>query len=383
MQPLQRGQTLLEGGVERADGPCELVPHRRGAVSRLDTKESALQLDAGPVPHRAAVRDRGRLQHDAAHLPRAMGELAHEPRLPDAGLADHRHRTARARSDPLERGQEPLQVHLTAHERREPARGEGLGARLRGGSAGHLVHLDGRVQPPHRHRAQRARGDPAGGQRDGVAGGEGGPGGGRLLHPRGQVHGRPHRGVGHGEVVLDRAHHHLARVQPHADLKRHAHAPPHDIAEGADPLLHAEGGIAGADRMVLVGERRAEQRHDPVPHHLIHRPLVTVDGFHHLLEDLVEDAPRLLGIPIGEELHGPLHVGEEHGHLLALAGQPRPRVANARGEMRRGVHVRRAEARGVGRGHQGSPAGRAEAGAGLRRVAAAGTGGHAGTPTDI
>ena len=123
----------------------------------------------------------------------------------------------------LERREEPLQVRLAPHERREPARGEGLGAGLRGGGARHLVHLDGRVQPlarapgPAARVATRPRG-----QRDGVAGGEDGAGLGHLLHPRGQVHGRPHRGVGHGQVVLDGAHHHLARVQPHADLKRHA-----------------------------------------------------------------------------------------------------------------------------------------------------------------
>ena len=71
--------------------------------------------------------------------------------------------------------------------------------------------------------------------------------------------------------------------------------------------------------MILVGERRAEQRHDAVAHHLVDRALVAMDGLHHPFEHRVEDAPRLFGIAVGEQLHGALEVGEEHGDLLALA----------------------------------------------------------------
>ena len=47
--------------------------------------------------------------------------------------------------------------------------------------------------------------------------------------------------------------------------------------------------------MVLMSTRRAEQRHNPVAHHLIHRALVAVHGFHHVLEDRVEQLARVLG----------------------------------------------------------------------------------------
>ena len=50
-------------------------------------------------------------------------------------------------------------------------------------------------------------------------------------------------------------------------------------------------------------ERRAEQRHDPVAHHLVDRALVAVDRFHHVLEHRIEDLPRFLGIAVGEQLH--------------------------------------------------------------------------------
>jgi len=34
--------------------------------------------------------------------------------------------------------------------------------------------------------------------------------------------------------------------------------------------------------------------------------------------DWVKDLPRLFEVAIGEQLHRPLEIGEEHGHLLAL-----------------------------------------------------------------
>ena len=71
--------------------------------------------------------------------------------------------------------------------------------------------------------------------------------------------------------------------------------------------------------MVLVGERRPEQRHDPVAHHLVDGALVAVDRLHHAFEHRVEERPRLLGIAVGEQLHRALEVGEQDGDLLALA----------------------------------------------------------------
>ena len=51
--------------------------------------------------------------------------------------------------------------------------------------------------------------------------------------------------------------------------------------------------------MILVGDGRPEQRHDPVAHHLVHGPLVAVDRLHHALEHRVEELARFLGIAVG------------------------------------------------------------------------------------
>ena len=133
-----------------------------------------------------------------------------------------------------------------------------------------------------------------------------------------------HSGVVHAEVASDGANDDLARVDAHADLHLDAVRAARVLGVSADRVLHPERRVARAHRVILVSERRAEERHDAVAHHLIHGALVAVDGLHHALEDGIEDLPRLFRIAVGEELHRALEVGEQHGHLLALTfgGQP-------------------------------------------------------------
>jgi hypothetical protein len=98
-----------------------------------------------------------------------------------------------------------------------------------------------------------------------------------------------------------------------------------------DGLLYAKGGIARPDRVVLVGKRRAEQRHDPVAHDLVHRALVAVDGFHHVLKHGIEDPARFLRVSVGEQFHRALQVSEQNRDLLAFTFEGRLRVQDAFG----------------------------------------------------
>ena len=47
--------------------------------------------------------------------------------------------------------------------------------------------------------------------------------------------------------------------------------------------------------MVLMGERGAEQRHDPVAHYPVDHALIVMDGFEHVIENGIEESLRLLG----------------------------------------------------------------------------------------
>ena len=87
-------------------------------------------------------------------------------------------------------------------------------------------------------------------------------------------------------------------------------------------------------------ERGAEERHDPVAHHLVDRALVVMDGLHHPLEHRVQELAGLLRIPVGQQLHRALEVGEEDRHLLTLALERRLRGQDLLGEVLGGVGVR-------------------------------------------
>ena len=137
----------------------------------------------------------------------------------------------------------------------------------------------------------------------------------------------------------------------------------------AHPLLHAEGRVGRAHRVVLVGERRAEEGHDPVSHDLVDGALVVVNGLHHALEHRVEQSPRLLGVAVGEQLHRALQIREQDGHLLALALERAAGGEDARGEVPRGVRLG-SDARCCGRRRQGLTALVAEVAAGSIGVAA-------------
>jgi hypothetical protein len=99
----------------------------------------------------------------------------------------------------------------------------------------------------------------------------------------------PHRRVVHAEIAADGPDDDLTRVEPDPDLRVHAVRATCLFRVELHQFLHPQRRVARADSVVLVGEWRAEERHDPVAHHLVHRALVAVDSLHHPLEDGVEN----------------------------------------------------------------------------------------------
>ena len=63
---------------------------------------------------------------------------------------------------------------------------------------------------------------------------------------------------------LNRADHRFARVHPDASLKRQFALHPQPIRVALEILLHPQRRIQRALRMILVGDRRAEQGEDAV-----------------------------------------------------------------------------------------------------------------------
>ena len=250
-----------------------------------------------------------------------MRDLPYESRLPDAGLADDGHHLAVAGLRASQRRAQLLQLSLASHEAREASRGRGMKSRALRTRRHDRVDFHRRVQALDGDRPERLDFDVTFREPQRFAGDQNRAGIGELLHPRGQMRGLPDRRVVHVEVAADGPHDDVAGIEPDANLDLEAMGAAHLVRVATKRRLHVEGRVAGAHRVVLVSQRGAEQRHDPVAHHLIDRAFVAVDGLHHVLEHGIENPTRFLGVALGQELHRALQIGEQHRHLLALAFQ--------------------------------------------------------------
>ena len=102
-------------------------------------------------------------------------------------------------------------------------------------------------------------------------------------------------------------------------------------------LAQTKRGVAGALRVILVRDGRAEERHDAVPRVLVDGPLEAVHTVARDLEVAIQDRVPLLGIDLLSQRHGAGDIREEHSHLLALALQGGLRLENPVGEVLGGV----------------------------------------------
>jgi hypothetical protein len=246
-------------------------------------------------------------------------ELPEETGLPHSRLTDDRHDLAASYAALLDRRVELLDLARTTDELGETSARRHLKTRPRRSGAKQLVDVDRLPAAPHVHRTQRrdlyvalrepqrCHGDEHRRRRRG------------LLDASSQMRRLSNRRVVDMQVARDGADDDFPGVQTDANLREDAFLTAHALAVPLDGLLHSQRRVARADGMVLVGERRAEERHDSVPHHPVDGALVVMHRLHHLFEDRIEDPAGLFRIAVGEEFHGALEIGEQYGHLLALA----------------------------------------------------------------
>ena len=85
-----------------------------------------------------------------------------------------------------------------------------------------------------------------------------------------------------------------------------------------DVVEHLQGRVTGALRVVLVGDRGAEDGHDPVAGELVDGPLEPGHRVGEDREEALHDLAPLLRVLLLGQVHRAAHVGEQHRHLLAL-----------------------------------------------------------------
>ena len=142
------------------------------------------------------------------------------------------------------------------------------------------------------------------------------------------------------QVVVNGPHHHLAGVEPDAQLQQHPVRAPHLVGIGPDGALHGQGGIAGAQGVVLVGNGGTKERHNAIAQHLVDGTLEAVHGVHHQMNGRIEELLGGFGVEALNEPGGVLEVGKEHGDLLALAFQGRAGREDLLGQVGRRVGER-------------------------------------------
>jgi hypothetical protein len=174
---------------------------------------------------------------------------------------------------------------------------------------------------------------------------------GHLLHACGQVHRVSLSRIVHAQIVPDAPHDHEAGVQTQTHLERHLPLPVDYLAVVLHGRLNIEGRVQCAYGMVFMGDRSAEQGHNPVTGELIDGPFVAMHNFRESGEAPVHDLMKRLGIEPFRQSAEPHDIGEEHGDLLALAFQRGLRRQDLLGEVFGGIAVRRPRRRAAGGGH--------------------------------
>ena len=155
----------------------------------------------------------------------------------------------------LEHSAQVLDLGVATDEAREAPERRRLKARPRRSRPRQLKNLDRIGESLHGDRPERSHLDVALGEAQGLGRQPDGPRRRELFHPSGQVGGLAHGGVVHAEVRADGADDDLAGVEADADLHLDALGAAQFVGMAPDGVLHAEGGVAGAHRVVLVGQR--------------------------------------------------------------------------------------------------------------------------------
>ena len=123
--------------------------------------------------------------------------------------------------------------------------------------------------------------------------------------------------VVHVQVIADGPHDH-PELKADANVHRDPMAATDLLAVAADRLLHGQGGIGSAYRMVLMRQRR-KQGHDTITHDLVDGAFIAMHRLHHAFQHRVEELPGFFRIAVGQQLHGTSQVREQHGDVFAFA----------------------------------------------------------------
>ena len=139
---------------------------------------------------------------------------------------------------------------------------------------------------------------------------------GQRLHPLRQPDRVPDRGVA---ALADLGGDDLAGIDPDPSREIESVLAPQLGGVLADVVEHLQRRVTGAPRVILVGDRGAEDGHDPVAGELVDGSLEAVYRIGKGGEEALHDRVPLLWVLALGHVHRALNVGKEDRDLLALA----------------------------------------------------------------
>ena len=276
--------------------PGDFRPDGTRVVPVLHLDIPLQQVNNREVRRRLAIGHRGALQHPP--LPRAVGvhELIHQARLAHPGFADHADHLTVASLGLGQRLPQHLQLRLPPNKTSQAPGHCGLQTAAQVRHPGELEHLHRLCYAldwygPERGHPHQTLDQP---QRRGGQANR--PGRGQLLHARRQMRRLPHRRVVHVQVIPNGAHHHFPGVEPDPQAHLDAMGTAYRFRVRMHGRLHAQGGVAGPQSVVFMGQWRAEQGHEAIAQNLVHGALEAMHGLHHGVQRRVQEAAgRLRG----------------------------------------------------------------------------------------
>jgi hypothetical protein len=282
---LRVGQEHLPGDLLARQVVAVVLGDTEGVPVELHPRE---QRDRLPVRHAMSRND--------ADAPGAatLAELVAEPALADARLADEADDLPLAGERALEALLEHRHLSCPSDETREAAHPGDVEPRAELATALELEETERLAQPLHVRRSEIAEAQVSPDELRGVLGQERPPRLGELLHPLRQPDRVPEGRVVHAQIVADPAHDDLSRVEADADGEVEAARGAQPVRVAPDLVAEIQRRPARALRVVLVGDRRAEERHDAVAGELVDGALEAVDALGEEAEEAVEDRVPLL-----------------------------------------------------------------------------------------
>ena len=129
------------------------------------------------------------------------------------------------------------------------------------------------------------------------------------------------------DVARQQSSHDLAGVDADAQLHLRAVAALQVVVELRDGRLHGEGRADGALGIVLVRDRRPEDRHDGVADVLVDRPAIALDLARQRGEERGQDSTQVFGVELFPERGRAGQIGEQDRDETPVLAQVDARVA--------------------------------------------------------